>query len=60
MFFQSILWIKKQTVIEKAHKAGIHVITMGNFTDTPWNINTLYNDYNDMKNNRNGCGLAKL
>lgn len=36
-------------VIEKAHKAGIHVITMGNFTDTPWNINTLYNDYNDMK-----------
>jgi len=36
-------------VIEEAYNAGIHVITMGNFVDTPYNINTLYNDYEDMK-----------
>jgi len=34
--------------IEKAYKAGIPIVTMGNFIDTPWgNISTLYNDYRD-------------
>ncbi|AYO29207.1 sugar ABC transporter substrate-binding protein [Biomaibacter acetigenes] len=35
--------------IEKAHEAGIEVITMGNFVDTPYNVNTLYNDFEDTK-----------
>jgi len=35
--------------IEKAGEAGIPVVTMGNFVDTPYNVNTLYNDYNDTK-----------
>lgn len=33
--------------IEKAGQAGIPVVTMGNLVDTEYNINTLYNDYND-------------
>ncbi len=33
----------------KVHAAGIPVITMGNFVDTPYNVNTLYNDYEDFK-----------
>ncbi len=34
--------------IEKAYNAGIPIVTMGNFIDTPWgNISTLYNDYRD-------------
>jgi ribose transport system substrate-binding protein len=33
----------------KVHEAGIHVVTMGNFVDTPYNINTLYSDYADFK-----------
>jgi ribose transport system substrate-binding protein len=36
-------------VVEKAHEAGVQVITMGNFVDTPYNVNTLYNDYEDTK-----------
>ena len=33
----------------KVHEAGIPVITAGNFVDTPYNVNTLYNDYEDFK-----------
>jgi ribose transport system substrate-binding protein len=33
----------------KVHEAGIPVITAGNFVDTPYNVNTLYNDYQDFK-----------
>jgi len=36
-------------VINKAGEAGIPVVTMGNFVDTPYNVCTLYNDYNDTK-----------
>jgi ribose transport system substrate-binding protein len=36
-------------VIYKIHEAGIPVITSGNFVDTPYNVNTLYNDYEDFK-----------
>ncbi|HHY46419.1 MAG TPA: substrate-binding domain-containing protein [Firmicutes bacterium] len=35
--------------IEKAKAAGIPVITMGNLVETDWNVNTLYNDYEDCK-----------
>jgi ribose transport system substrate-binding protein len=34
-------------VVIKVHNAGIPVITGGNLVDTPYNINTLYNDYKD-------------
>lgn len=33
--------------VNAAAEAGIPVITMGNFVDTPHNVNTLYNDYQD-------------
>ncbi len=36
-------------VVVKVHEAGIPVVTMGNFVDTPYNVNTLYNDYADFK-----------
>lgn len=36
-------------VVEEAGKAGIPIVTMGNFVDTQYNINTLYNDFNDTK-----------
>lgn len=35
--------------VVKVHEAGIPVVTMGNFVDTPYNINTLYSDYEDFK-----------
>lgn len=35
--------------IAKVHAAGAIPITMGNFVDTPYNVNTLYNDYEDFK-----------
>jgi ribose transport system substrate-binding protein len=36
-------------VVVKVHEAGIPVVTMGNFVDTPYNVNTLYNDFEDFK-----------
>jgi len=37
--------------MEKAFKAGIPLVTMGNFVDTPYgNVSTLYNDRADFKN----------
>lgn len=33
--------------IKEAEAAGIPVVTMGNKVDYTWNINTLYNDYQD-------------
>lgn len=36
-----------KAVVEKAGEAGIPVITMGNKVDTEYNVNTMYNDYED-------------
>ena len=36
-----------KAVVEKAGEAGIPVITMGNKVETDYNVNTLYNDYDD-------------
>ena len=36
-------------VVEKAGKAGIPVVTMGNFVDTAYNISSLYNDFDSLK-----------
>lgn len=33
--------------VNKAAEAGIPVVTMGNFVDTPHNVNTLYPDYDN-------------
>ena len=36
--------------MEKAYKAGIPLVTMGNYVETPYgNVSTLYNDYEDYK-----------
>ncbi len=36
--------------MKKAYDAGIPLVTMGNFVDTPYgNVSTLYNDYKDYK-----------
>ncbi len=36
--------------MKKAFDAGIPIVTMGNFVDTPYgNVSTLYNDYRDYK-----------
>ena len=36
-----------KAVINEAGEAGIPVITMGNLVETDYNVNTLYNDYDD-------------